>query len=310
MNDRTEELETELVLSLKTFGRLYDQQAELLNSASDGLEQTAASVCHSFGFLVAEVGKAVTCLLGGFSGGIFGTISALVWSEGHAEDLTFGIVGSILGGVAGGALGGAISGAVTILSKLARVPVRDVNSEMAWLFGFAVGGVAGGAFGGPLGATGGAMGGVLGAFCAVQCAVNANLRALGSVLAGLKHAETRWDKSLSDGMRCCLGDFRESLKPLLEQLKNIQTVCRKMAPHHHHVHTIDTQAAASLEAAAKMEAEIGKAGRTSSLFELVSGVTAAANLSKSINKELKGLRRKVETFPHPPSRTPEGLPTD
>lgn len=135
MDNRTEELEMELVSSLETFGRLYDQKVECLHRVSYILEQMAASVYHDL-----CMAKTVTCLFGGFSGGIFGTISALVWSDGHAEDVTFGIIGSILGGVAGGALGGAISGAGTILSKLAGGPVRDVTSETAGLFGFAAGG--------------------------------------------------------------------------------------------------------------------------------------------------------------------------
>lgn len=300
MNNTTKELENELVWSLKTFGRLYDQQVQLLHTASDGLEQVAASFGHSFRFTMVEAGKTLGYLLGGFSGGIYGTISALVWSEGHAEDVTFGFLGSILGGVAGGALGGAISSLVTILSNLAGVPVGDGTSGRAWLFGFAAGGVAGGAIGGPLGAKGGALGGALGAFFALQCARDVMIF-VRHVLERLKGMETPLTKPVSDGLSHCLGDFRECAKPLLPQLKHIQIICKKMASHHHHVHAVATQTAASLDALAKMEAV---ARRTSCLLELVVGVLAAAQLSRRFNTELEGLRRSVETFPHQLSGIP------
>lgn len=306
MNDRTEDLEKELVSRLKTFGHLYDQQAEDLHAASDALEQMVKSGSHILRSLVVEAGQAATCLLGGFSGGIYGTISALVWSDGHAEDLTFGFVGSILGGVVGGALGGAISGAVTIWPKLAGGPDRDVGSDMAWLFGLAAGGVAGGAIGGPLGATGGALGGVLGAFWAVQCAINSGRSVVGMFFQRFKNTESNLDKPVSDDMTRSLGDFRKSVKPLQVQLKYIQVICDKMASHHH-VHAIATPTAASLDAQAMMEALILKARRTDCLFEMVSAMLAVAKLSRNINEELKGLRRSVETFSPQLSGTPEDL---
>lgn len=306
MNDRTKGLEKELVSRLKTFGRLYDQQAENLHAASDVLERVVKSSSHILRSLVVEAGQAATCLLGGFSGGIYGTISALVWSDGHAEDLTFGFVGSILGGVVGGALGGAISGAVTIWPKLAGRPDRDVASDMAWLFGLAAGGVAAGAIGGPLGATGGALGGVLGAFWAVQYAINSGRSVVGMFLQRFKNTESNLDKPVSEDMTRCLGDFRKSLKPLQVQLKYIQVICDKMASHHH-MHAIATQTAASLDAQAKMEALIVKARRTDCLFEMVSAMLAVAELSRNINEELKGLRRSVETFSLQLSGTPEDL---
>lgn len=304
MDNRTEELEMELVSSLETFGRLYDQKAECLHRVSYILEQMAASVYHDLCF----VAKTVACLFGGFSGGIFGTISALVWSDGHAEDVTFGIIGSILGGVAGGALGGAISGAGTILSKLAGGPVRDVTSETAGLFGFAAGGVVGGAIGGPLGSTGGALGGVLGAFWAVQCAINPDGIVVRRVLDRIKNTETPLDKPVYDDMARCLRDFRNSIRLLMEQLKYIQIICNKLASDHH-VHAIATQSAVSLDALAKMEVVIAKAWGNG-MFELDSGVLAAAKLSRNVNKTLEGLRRSVETFLLQLNRTPEDLLSD
>lgn len=309
MKDTTEELERELVRSLQTLGRLYDQQAAPLQTASDALGQVVASVCHSFCFLVVGAGKAAACLLGGFSGGIFGSISALVWSDGRAGGLASGFLGSLLGGVAGGALGGTISSAVTILSKVAGAPVGDVTSDKAWLFGFAAGGVAGGAIGGPLGATGGALGGVLGAFWAVQCTVNPDLSIVRRVLERFKTTERRLGRPVSPDVTRCLGDFREAVKPLLEQLKYIQILSDKLASLHH-VHAVATQTAAILDALVKMEAVIAEARRTDCLFELVSGVLAAAELSRNIKKELEGLRRSVETFPHQLSGTPEDLLSD
>lgn len=63
MNDRTKDLEKELVSRLKTFGRLYDQQAENLHAASDVLERMVKSASHILRSLVVEAGQAATCLL-------------------------------------------------------------------------------------------------------------------------------------------------------------------------------------------------------------------------------------------------------
>lgn len=259
MDDRRKELEQELVSSLKTFGRLYDQKVEPLHPVSDVLELTEASVCSSFRCRVI----AVACLLGGLSGGIFSTICEFAWGFSRAEDE---ILGSIFGGVAGGALGTAMC-ALPILLRLVRSPVRDVNSSTAWLIACAAGGAAGAVIGGILGAKGGALGGVFGALWAVH---------------------------VSDDMKH-LGDVRDSGQPLLEQLKSIQIICDKLAPHHH-VPPQHIQAAASLDALAKREEVIVVALSTTYLSELVSGVLAAAALSRNVTKELEELRRSLETF--------------
>lgn len=308
MNDRTRDLENELVSRLKTFGHLYDQQAEGLHAATDLLEQMVKGGIHILRLLVVEAGQVATCLLGGFSGGIYGTISALVWSNGHGKDVTFGFVGSILGGVVGGALGGAICGAVTIWPKLAGSPDRDFASDTAWLFGFAAGGVAGGAIGGPLGATGGALGGLLGACWAIQLALNSGRSVARMVLERLKITVMPVDEPVSDDLTGCLGDFRTSVKPLQEELRYIQVICDQMVSHQH-VHAIATHTAASLDAQAKMEALLVKARRADCLFEMVSAMLAVAQLCRNINEELEGLRRSVETFSPQLSGTPEDPPS-
>lgn len=297
------ELDAELVSSLKTFGRLYDERAKLLSTSSDKLVLTATHLSQSFCFTVVEAGKSIGCHLGGFSGGIFGAICALVWSDGSGEDATLGIVGSILGGVAGGALGGAVSFAVSILGNLTERPVYDVTRETTWLFGFAAGGVVGGAVGGPLGATGGAVGSVLGAFLAVKCTTDLGLHNIRSILQNCKTKTTHLDKPPHVITRH-FRDFQENVKPLLDQLKHAQLICHKMASGRH-THAISTQTAASLDSAAKMEAALEKVRWTSSPFELVFYLLAGAKLSTDVNKELEEMRRRVETFLPQQSRNPK-----
>lgn len=286
------ELDAELVSSLKTFGLLYDERAKLLSTSSDKLVLTATHLSQSIG-----------CHLGGFSGGIFGAICALVWNDGSGEDATLGVVGSILGGVAGGALGGAVSFAGSILGNLTERPVYDVTRETAWLIGFAAGGVVGGAVGGPLGATGGAVGSVLGAFLAVKCATDLGLNNNRSILQNCKTKTTHLDKPNHIITRH-FREFQGNVKPLLDQLKHAQLICHKMASGRH-THAISTQTAASLDSAAKMEAALEKARWTSSPFELFFYLLAGAKFSTDVNKELEEMRRRVETFLPQQSRNPK-----
>lgn len=93
-------------------------------------------------------------------------------------------------------------------------------------------------------------------------------------------------KPVSGRVTNCLGDFKESIKLLMEQLKYIQIMCNKLASRHH-VHAIAAQAAASLDALAQMDVAIAKDRRSDSVFELVSGVLALTKLSQKVNKELK-----------------------
>lgn len=283
------ELVAQLAWSLKSLGRLYDERAKLLSTTSDKL--LLAHLGHCFGVTAVEAGKRHGCRLGAFSGGIFGATCALVWGDGRGEDATLGVVGGMLGGVAGGgALGGAVSVAVSILGNLTARPVYDVTRETAALCGFAAGGVVGGAVGGPLGATGGALGSVLGAFWVVCCTTDLN--DIRSILQSSK-AKTRH-----------LQDFRGNLRPLLDQLKHAQFICHKMAPGHR-THAISTQAAASLDSAAKMEAALEKARWTSSPSDQALDLLAAAKLSTDVNKELAEMRRRVEAFLHQQSRNPK-----
>lgn len=292
-------LDARLASSLKTFGQLYDERAELLSTTSDKLVLTATCLCQNFRFAVVEFGKNLGCLLGGFSGGIFGTASALVWSESGAEDVTLGVVGGILGGVAGGALGGAVGVVATVSWELSRHPVYDVGKEAAWLFGFAAGGVAGGvaggAIGGPVGATGGALGGVLGALWVVKYANQPHKKIIRFVVEDYQRKKRRLDQPAHHEITSHLRDFRGAVKPLLNQLKQTRLICGEMASRRH-THAIASQAAASLDSAAKMEVAIEKARRTTSPLELILFMVAGAELSKNVNKELEEMRKEAEKF--------------
>lgn len=287
------ELDAKLASSLKTFGHLYDERAELLFTTLDKFVPTVTLLCQNVRFIVGQLGKAFGCLLGAFSGGIFGTASALVWSDSGAEDVTLGVVGGILGGVAGGALGGAVG--VAVSWDISRHPVFDVSTDTAWLFGFAAGGVAGGAIGGPVGATGGTLGGVLGALWAVKYANELHKNIIRFIAENYQREETRLDQPTHHAITRHLQDFRGAVKPLLDQLKHTQLICGQMTSCQH-THAIASQVAASLDSAAKMEAVIEKAHRTSSPLELIFYMVAGAELSRNVNKELEEMRKGAERF--------------
>lgn len=300
------ELDAKIASSLETFGRLYDERAELLSTTLDKFVPTVTSLCQNLRFNVVEFGKAFGCLWGGFSGGIYGTASALVWSDSGAEDVTLAVVGGILGGVAGGALGGAVGVAVTVSWELSRHPVYDVGKDTAWLFGFAAGGVTGGAIGGPLGATGGALGGVLGALWAVKYANEQQMNIIRFAVEDYQREKSRLDQPTHHAITRNLRDFRAAIKPLLDQLKHTQLICGKMASCQH-THAIASQAATSLDSAAKMEAALEKARRTSSPLELILYTVKGATLSKNVNKELEEMRKGAERFLHQLRGDPEDL---
>lgn len=300
------EPDAKLASSLNMFGRLYDKRTELLSTTSDKLVLTATSLCQNFRLTVRKFGKTFGCVLGGFSGGIFGMASALVWSDSGAEDVTLGVVGGILGGVAGGALGGAVGVTVTLSWELSRHPVYDVGKDTAWLFGLAAGGVAGGAIGGPVGATGGALGGVLGALWVVKYANQPKRNIIRLVVEDYKSRKTRLDRPTHHAITRHLQDFRGAVKPLLDQLKQTQLICGEMASCQH-THAITSQAAASLDSAARMEAAIEKARRTSSPLELILYMVAGAELSRNVNKELEEMRKGAERFLQQLREDPEDL---
>lgn len=300
------ELDAKLASSLETFGRLYDERAELLSTTLDKYVTTVTSLCQDLRFAVVKLGKAFGCLLGAFSGGIYGTASALVWSDSSAEDVTLGVVGGILGGVAGGALGGVVGVAVTVSWELSRHPVYDVGKDTAWLFGFAAGGVAGGAIGGPVGATGGVLGGVLGALWAVKYANHLHRNIIRFGVENYQREKTRLDQPTHHANSRHLRDFWEAVKPLLDQLKHTQLICGKMASCQH-THAIASQTAASLDSAAKMEVAIELARRTSSPLELIFYMAAGAELSRNVNKELEEMRKGAERFLHQLRGDPEDL---
>lgn len=300
-------LDVRLASSLKMFGHLYDERAELLSTTLDKFVPKVALLCQQLRFTVVEFGKVFGFLLGGFSGGIFGTASALVWSDSGAEDVTLGVVGGIVGGVAGGALGGAVGVAATFSWKLSGHPVGgDVGRDTAWLFGFAAGGVAGGAIGGAAGATGGALGGVLGALWVVKYANQLHTNIIRFAVEYYQSKKTRLDQPTHHAIIRHLREFRGAVEPLLDQLKRTQLICGQMASCQH-THAIASQAATSLESAAKMEAAIEKARRTSSPLELIFYMVSGTELSKNVNKELEEMRKEAERFLHQLRGDPEDL---
>lgn len=205
------------------------------------------------------IGRVLGELFGGISGGLLGAIGAVACSSlcDDINDKTVGIVSSVFGGVVGGALGGGGGSVVGVATETTGNPVHSVLRDVAWFnIGFATVGAIGGIFGGTVGATGGAIGGALGALCSSRFAVSL----VGDVIGTFNRTkDSKEQKKFSDktqtldgGMMREVQDFRGAIKPLVEELKNIKTICDKMAPSDI-VHSVAGQTAKTLASVTKME---------------------------------------------------------
>lgn len=291
------DLKDELVTSLTTFVRLYDQHSHQLQTTSDNLTLTAAQIIEG---LKAVLGRVLGELFGGFSGGLLGAIGAVTCiSLCDDIDESVCIVSSVLGGIVGGALGGGVGSVVGVATKTTGNPVHSVLRDVAWLnIGFATGGAIGGIFGGTVGAIGGAIGGALGALCSSKFAVSSVEAVIGSFN---RTKDSKEQKKVSEktpspdgGMVRVVKDFRGAIKPLVEELKNIKTICDKMAPSDI-VHSVATQTAKTLASVTKMEETISDPLKVTDLLQFASNIEEAARQSKKINEDLETTRAEAET---------------
>ncbi|XP_035523322.1 uncharacterized protein LOC118332246 [Morone saxatilis] len=290
----------ELIASLTSFIKLYSQHRNRLQTTSESF--TAAqlhempvsgslafhSMCSFFGGVVGATG-------GGLSGGVFGVfgaIGAVTFSRFCDYDIkaigaTVGIVGSVLGGVAGGALGGAVGGAVGAAVEATGSRVDAVISDVAsFAIGFAAGSAIGGIFGGAVGAAGGAFGGAFGALCATKVVVNI----VGEMVRAAKDSDCK--KNTVNVMQKT-GDFSETIKLLVAELKTIKARCDKMASSDV-VRSVAGQTAKMLASVAMMEETLRVSQSDTDRPQFVSSVEEAARLSKNITEELETTRTEVE----------------
>lgn len=293
------DLKDELTTSLTSFVRLYDRRAHHLRTTSEEFTQTSAGLFDGVQALATALGRVLGGVCGSLSGGVFGAIGAEACDI-NAVDATVGFVSSIVGGVVGGALGAAVGTAVGVAAETTGSPVHDVLRDVAWFnIGFATGGAIGAIFGGTDGAKGGAIGGALGALCSTRFAVSLLEDVIGR-FHGTKDPKGKKPYLATtrhhDGDRMqIIGVYREAVKPLVEELKTIKTICDKMGPSDI-LHSVAGQTANTLASVAKMEGAISDSQRATGLLQFASIFEEAGRRSKKITEELETTRTTVEAF--------------
>lgn len=105
------------------------------------------------------------------------------------------------------------------------------------------------------------------------------------------------EKKQSENMKVTsvIKDFREAIKPLVEELKTVGTICDKMDTRDD-VRSVAAQTAATLATVTKMEEIISESCKAECLLRLAVGLEKTAKQSKQINEELERTRAEVETF--------------
>lgn len=304
------DLKVELITSLTSFLRVYSQRRAHLQRTSQLFTLTAARLheIHKKAFDKKSVGVVFRVFGGvlgaacGVNGGLWGALGSVgaatcarYCGRVSAVGATVGFAGSVIGGVVGGVFSGAVGGAVCAPAQLTDSPVpRVVSDVVLFSIGCATGGAIGGLFGGNVGAAGGAVGGAFGALCATRCAVfliRGIMRLVGSeeskeeIIKGVK--VTVMEKS---------GDFREAIKPLVDELKTIKSISNKMAPSDV-VYGVSAQTAKTLSSVTTMEKTISESQEIrTDLKQFVSSVDEAARQGRRVTAELEETKVEVETL--------------
>ncbi|CAJ1081428.1 uncharacterized protein LOC117829829 [Xyrichtys novacula] len=299
--------EDELSVSLTSFSLLYSQRRDRLQRVSESFALTAARLHgdppenKTARVVFAVFGGALGAGCGVMSGGvceILGAISATtvnrICGQINAVGATVGFFGSVLGGVIGGVFCGAIGGAIGATAGPPDSPVHDVTRDVVW---FTVGGVTGGAigatFGGTVGAAGGAVGGAFGGVCATKFTV---------FLAGSIFGRFSGNKDFNRQSQMfknqkviqdSAGDFRETFKPLLEEMRTIKSINQKMSDREA-VQSVATQIEKTLDAVITLEITLSDSQRATDLHKFVSSVDEAARQSRKTTEELQTTSEEVE----------------
>ncbi|XP_034563430.1 uncharacterized protein LOC117829829 [Notolabrus celidotus] len=297
----------ELITSLKSFSVLYSQRRDRLQRVSESFTLTAVRLHQdapenkAVRVVFAVFGGALGAGCGVVSGGVWGFLGAVsaatftrICGKINAVGATVGFFGSVLGGVVGGVFCGALGGAIGATAGASASPVHGVVSDVAWFtIGCATGGAIGGTFGGTVGAAGGAVGGAFGGFCATRFA---------SCLVGSIFGRVSGNKD-SDGQKKMLknkraiedaaGDFRETIKPLLQEMKTIKSISDKMSDSDG-VQSVATGIEKTLDAVIILGITLIDSQRATDLQKFVSSVEDAARQSTKTTEELKTTSQEVE----------------
>ncbi|KAL7371760.1 hypothetical protein ABVT39_004436 [Epinephelus coioides] len=301
------DLKDELITSLTSFIRVYSQRRDRLQRASESFTLTAAQLREMqrnisenkplrslLGVFGGMVGAACGGVTGG-AGGALGAVGAATCARfcGHinAVGATVGFVGSVLGGTVGGVFSGTVGGAICAAAKGTDSPVDGVVGDVAWFtIGCATGGAIGGIFGGTVGAAGGAVGGGFGGLYATRFAVY-----LVGYFCESKDFKEQKTESLKMNVMQKSGDFSEAIKPLVEELKTVQTISDKMASREV-VRGVAAQTAQTLTSVTRMETTISDCQRTTDLPQFVSSFEEAARQSQKITDEVEETKTEVDTL--------------
>ncbi|XP_041671884.1 uncharacterized protein LOC121528473 [Cheilinus undulatus] len=228
----------ELITSLMSFSVLYNQRRDHLQRVSESFTLTAvrlhddAPESKPVRVVFAVFGGALGAACGVVSGGVWGFLGAVsaatltrICGQINAVGATVGFFGSVLGGVVGGVFCGAVGGAIGAAVGGSDCLVHSVVSDVAWFsIGCATGGAIGGTFGGAVGATGGAVGGAFGGWCATRFSVYLTGSIFGRI-QGSKDLKTQRKQSEKLNLiQETAGNFRETIKPLIGEMRTVQSL--------------------------------------------------------------------------------------
>lgn len=277
----------DFVTSLTSFVRLYDEHAHHLRTASEDFTWAAAQLYDGVQAVVTGVGILLGGVCGAVSGGVLGALNADI-------DPIISFVSSIFGGIVGGALGAAIGTVVDISAETTGSLVDDLFGDVV---SFNIGLVTGGAIGGVFrGAKGGAIGGALGALFSTRYTVGL----LGGVFGRFYRTKDSEGKKrflemtpVREAER--MNFIREALKPLVNELQTIKTICDTMGPSDL-LQSVAVQTTNSLVFVTKMEETISDSQKATALLQFVAIVKEAARRSERVIEELGTTRTTVGTF--------------
>ncbi|XP_020482067.2 keratin, type I cytoskeletal 10-like [Labrus bergylta] len=298
-------IKDELIVRLTAFSCLYSQRRDRLLRVSESFTLTATRLREGapenkpVRVVFTVFGGALGAACGVVSGGVWGFLGAVsaatftrICGQIGAVGATVGFLGSVLGGVVGGVFCGAVGGAVGAAAGGSESPLHGVVSDVAWFtIGCATGGSIGGIFGGTVGAAGGAVGGAFGGLYATRFASYL----VGSIF-GRFSKDSKRQKKKSENMRVIqetAGDFRETIKPLMEEMKAIKSMGEKVDDSDG-VRGVAAQMENTLVSVTTLERTLIDSQRASDLSQFVSGVEEAARQSRTITEELKRTREEAQ----------------
>ncbi|XP_028287319.1 uncharacterized protein LOC114452281 [Parambassis ranga] len=296
-----------LTSGLMMFLRLYDQQKDVFWQASGHFTQAAYRVSKKHKPVEDDVTKGLFCMFGGTVGAVCGVVTGGIWGalgavgtatsirlfeSVNAASVTVGFFGSVLGGAVGGVFSGAIGSAINVVAHVSGHPVHGVITSAAWFtVGFVTGGAIGSTFGGLVGAAGGALGGGLGA-------VHATTLSIYLVESMISCPETNEKEKLMEKknqIQKTGEDFSKSIRPLVEQLKTVQTILDgdKMAASHA-VKSAAGQTEKTLTAVILLEKSLSDVQGAADPPQFCCSVGEAARQCEKIPEELKKMRAAVQ----------------